>query len=108
MLGKLAFLYVKMAEATTPAINSAAMQNDATLTPPDDCADLAQLRGAIDALDARLVRLMALRQGYIGRAAVLKTDRATVRDDARVEDVVEKVLAEAGRAGLSPAIAEPV
>jgi len=84
------------------------MQNDATLTPPDDCADLAQLRGAIDALDARLVRLMALRQGYIGRAAVLKTDRATVRDDARVEDVVEKVLAEAGRAGLSPAIAEPV
>jgi isochorismate pyruvate lyase len=83
------------------------MQNDATLS-PDDCTDLAQLRGAIDALDARLVRLLALRQGYIGRAAVLKTDRATVRDDARVEDVVEKVLAEARRAGLSPAIAEPV
>ena len=88
------------------------MQNDApqdSITrPPEDCADLGQLRGAIDALDARLVRLLALRQAYIERAAVLKTDRVTVRDDARVEDVVEKALAEARRAGLSAAIAEPV
>jgi chorismate mutase len=110
MLGKLALLYVKTPEATTPAINSAAMQNDATqdsiTTPPEDCADLVQLRGAIDALDARLVRLLALRQAYIERAAVLKTDRATVRDEARIEDVVAKVLAEAKQAGLSPAIAE--
>jgi isochorismate pyruvate lyase len=31
-----------------------------------------------------------------------------VHDDARIEDVVAKVLAAAGPAGLSPAIAEPV
>ena len=67
-----------------------------------------QLRAAIDTLDARLVRLLARRQGYIERAAVLKKDRATVRDDARIEDVVRKVLAEAKAAGLSPAIAESV
>ena len=34
--------------------------------------------------------------------------RAVVHDDARIEDVVAKVLAEAKRAGLSAAIAEPV
>jgi isochorismate pyruvate lyase len=75
---------------------------------PEDCADMAQLRGAIDDLDQRLVRLLALRQGYIERAAVLKTDRGTVRDEARIEEVVTRVMAEARAAGLSPAIAEAV
>jgi len=69
---------------------------------------MADLRAAIDALDARLVALLAVRQSYMDRAAVLKTDRGQVRDQARVEDVVSKVLAEAKRQGLSPAIAEPV
>jgi isochorismate pyruvate lyase len=84
------------------------MQNDAPLKSPQDCADMDQLRAAIDTLDAALVRLLARRQGYIERAAVLKKDRATVRDDARIEDVVQKVVAEAKAAGLSPAIAESV
>jgi len=88
------------------------MQNDtpheSPLAQAADCADMAQLRVAIDALDARLVKLLALRQAYIERAAVLKTDRATIRDEARIEDVVTKVMAEAKAAGLSPAIAESV
>ena len=63
---------------------------------------------AIDALDAELVQLLARRQAYIERAAILKTDRGTVRDEARIEDVVQKVLAAAKQAGLSPAIAEAV
>jgi isochorismate pyruvate lyase len=84
------------------------MQNDISLKRPEDCADMGVLRGAIDALDARLVRLLALRQAYIERAAVLKTSRATIRDEARIEEVVTKVLAEAKAAGLSPAIAEAV
>lgn len=88
------------------------MQNanpkESPLTPAADCADMAQLRVAIDALDARLVRLLAQRQAYIERAAVLKTDRATIRDEARIADVIGKVLVEAKAAGLSPAIAESV
>jgi isochorismate pyruvate lyase len=84
------------------------MQNDASFIKPEDCADMAALRGAIDTLDARLVRLLALRQAYIERAAVLKRDRGTIRDEARIEDVVTKVLAQARAAGLSPAIAESV
>lgn len=88
------------------------MQSDAPGRPapkaPQDCASMAELRAAIDDLDQKLVALLAVRQAYIERAAVLKQDRDTVRDPARVEDVVSKVLAEAKRAGLSPAIAEPV
>jgi isochorismate pyruvate lyase len=88
------------------------MQNDAAarldLTPPDDCANMPQLRAAIDTLDARLVALLAVRQSYMDRAALLKPSRDQVRDPARVEDVVAKVLAEAARLGLSASIAEPV
>ena len=84
------------------------MQNDATLKSPQDCATMAELRDAIDAQDRALVRQLARRQAYIERAAVLKQDRGTVRDEARIEDVVTKVLVEAKQAGLSPAIAEAV
>jgi len=84
------------------------MQDDAPLKSPEDCADMAQLRAAIDGLDGRLVRLLAQRQAYVERAAALKTDRATIRDESRIEEVVEKVMAEAKKAGLSPAIAESI
>ena len=69
---------------------------------------MAELRAAIDALDARLVAMLAVRQTYIERAAVLKSERGTVRDTPRVEQVVRNVVAEAKRKGLSPAIAEAV
>ena len=97
-----------MARLTIPAYNSAAMQNDAPLTAPESCESMPDLRAAIDALDARLVALLAVRQAYIERAAQLKSDRSQVRDPARIEDVVAKVIAEGQRAGLSAEIAEPV
>jgi len=83
------------------------MQNDA-IQAPEDCRSMAELRAAIDALDRELVALLARRQLYIERAAVLKSDRDAVRDSARVEDVIAKVLAAAKDAGLSAQIAEPV
>ena len=84
------------------------MQNDAPPMPPESCTTMEELRDAIDALDVELVTLLARRQAYIERAAALKQDRGTVRDEARIEDVVGKVLAAAKQAGLSPAIAEAV
>lgn len=88
------------------------MQNDAPtnsgLTPAGNCGSMAELRAAIDTLDARLVALLAVRQAYIERAAQLKTGRDQVRDPARIEDVVAKVIAEGKKAGLSADIAEPV
>jgi isochorismate pyruvate lyase len=77
-------------------------------TAPEDCGSMAEVRQGVDALDRALVTLLAERQRYMDAAARIKPDRSVVHDDARIEDVVAKVLAAAGPAGLSPAIAEPV
>ena len=76
--------------------------------PASRCQNMADLRAQIDRLDRALVTLLAERQTYIERAAQIKTSRAVVHDQARIEDVVAKVLVAAKAAGLSPAIAEPV
>ena len=78
------------------------------LASPDACGSMTELRAAIDVLDARLVMLLAQRQTYVERAAVLKSERGAVRDTTRIEQVVRNVVAEATQAGLSPAIAEAV
>jgi isochorismate pyruvate lyase len=75
---------------------------------PEQCRDMAELRAEIDRLDRALVAMLAERQGYIERAAEIKQDRNIVRDEARIEDVVAKVLVAARKAGLDPKIAEPV
>ena len=69
---------------------------------------MAEVRIGVDALDRALVTLIAERQRYMDAAARIKPDRDAVHDDARIEDVVAKVLVSAEAAGLSPAIAEPV
>lgn len=69
---------------------------------------MAEVRQGVDALDRALVALLAERQGYMDAAARIKTDRAAVRDEARIEEVVAKVKAEARAQGLSETIAEPV
>ena len=112
-LGKRRSYSVKIARPTTPAYNSAAMQKDvplktADLKIPEACGSMVELRQAIDAVDARLVALLAVRQAYIERAAELKTGRDQVRDPERIEEVVAKVIAEGRKAGLSAEIAEPV
>jgi isochorismate pyruvate lyase len=75
---------------------------------PEACATMAEVRQGVDALDRALVALLAERQRYMDAAARIKQDRAAVRDEARVEDVVAKVKTEARRRGLSEEIAEPV
>ncbi|MDB5419087.1 MAG: chorismate mutase [Phenylobacterium sp.] len=76
--------------------------------PPEACASMSEVRQGVDALDRALVALLAERQRYMDAAARIKADRDAVRDAARIEDVVAKVKAEARKAGLSEAIAEPV
>lgn len=75
---------------------------------PEACLTMAEVRHGVDALDRALVQLLAERQRYMDAAARIKPSRDVVHDDARIEDVVSKVLAAAGPAGLSAAIAEPV
>src|SRR5690606_25181605 len=75
---------------------------------PEACGSMVEVRHGVDALDSALVDLLAERQRYMDAAARITPDRSVVHDEARIEDVVRKVLAAAAGAGLSPAIAEPV
>jgi isochorismate pyruvate lyase len=75
---------------------------------PEACRTMAEVRQGVDWLDRALVELLAQRQRYMDAAARIKPNREVVRDEARIEQVVANVKAEATRAGLSHAIAEPV
>ena len=62
---------------------------DCTTLAAEDCTTMAELRRAIDALDDRLVALLAARAGYIDRAAALKRPLGLpARIGPRVEEVV--------------------
>lgn len=75
---------------------------------PVPCPEMQEIRAQIDALDKRLVALLAERQKLIAAAGEVKPSRDTVRDEARIEEVIRLVLQEAERAGLARDIAEPV
>ncbi|WP_438852219.1 chorismate mutase [Brevundimonas nasdae] len=75
---------------------------------PADCQSMAEVRQGVDALDRALVTLLAERQRYMDAAARIKPNRDAVFDQARIDDVVAKVLVTAETKGLSPDIAEPV
>lgn len=72
------------------------------------CQTMADIRREIDRLDRALVRLLAERLTYIERAGHIKRDRGTVRDEARINDVLTKVRAACVAEGFPSSIAEPV
>jgi isochorismate pyruvate lyase len=65
---------------------------------------MTEVRAEIDALDRRLVALIAERLHYIDEAARIKPRRDQVRDEARIADVLAKASAEARRLGCDPAV----
>ena len=75
---------------------------------PAECQSMADVRQGVDSLDRALVALLAERQRYMDAAARIKPDRDAVFDQARIDDVVAKVLVAAEAHHLSPDIAEPV
>ncbi len=75
---------------------------------PDDCATMTDVRAGVDEIDRILVTLLARRQGYMNAAARIKPSRSVVRDEARIQQVLDNVAANGAREGLSWAIAEPV
>jgi isochorismate pyruvate lyase len=75
---------------------------------PERCQTMADVRAGVDEIDRLLVALIARRQGYMNAAARIKPHRAAVRDEARIQQVLDNVRAAAAPAGLSWAIAEPV
>jgi isochorismate pyruvate lyase len=72
------------------------------------CGDMTEVRAAIDAIDKRLVALIAERLHYIDEAGRIKSERGQVRDEARIADVLAKTRKEALRLGCDPAVVEAV
>ena len=84
------------------------MADQLAIKPPRFCTTMEEVRSGVDAIDRALVTLVAERQKFMEQAARIKKDRDEVRDEARIRDVLDKVLAQAKKKGLSEAIAEPV
>ena len=76
---------------------------------PATIATMAELRAEIDALDERLVALLADRARLIDRAAELKPGEGMpARISARVEEVVGNAAAAAAARGLDPVLVEGI
>lgn len=69
---------------------------------PEDCETMIDVRAGVDEVDRALVALLVRRFGYMDAAARIKTDRDTVRDEARKAQVLDNVGREAAAAGLQP------
>jgi isochorismate pyruvate lyase len=79
------------------------------MKPAAQVTSMPELRTQIDALDAELVRLLAVRLEHIDRAAVLKqAEGLPARIPARVEEVVANVRALALERHLDPDLAEQI
>lgn len=74
------------------------------MTAPE--ANIDAVRAEIDALDRRIVELIAERQQWVVVAGSLKKNEDAVRAPARVEQVIAKVRALAEEAGASPEVME--
>ncbi len=77
--------------------------------PPAHCRSMAELRREIDALDRRIVAMLARRAACIDRAIELKpSEGLPARIPDRVQAVMDNIRAEALATGLDPALAEEI
>jgi len=70
------------------------------------CETMADVRRHIDALDERIVALMAERGGYVAQAARIKQSADQVYDQARIDFIVDRVKAMASGHGMPEAVVE--
>lgn len=66
-----------------------------TAKSPEDCETMAEVRVGVDALDRELMKLIAVRFGYMRAAARIKPERGHVRDEARKAQVIANAVADA-------------
>jgi isochorismate pyruvate lyase len=79
------------------------MTDNAAAPPlPEACTTMAEVRAGVDALDRRLVTLIAERLRYMEAAARIKPDRGAVRDDDRKAEVIARARATAAALGCPP------
>ncbi|KAF1043007.1 chorismate mutase [Xylophilus sp.] len=74
--------------------------------PVEHCGTMADVRRHIDALDDRIVALIAERGGYVAQAARIKQSADQVYDGPRIEYIVDRVKAQARGLGAPEAVVE--
>jgi len=72
------------------------------------CTTMTDVRCCVDALDDILVPLLVQRAGYMTQAARIKQDVNLVRDEARIQAIVDRVRAHAVAEGGEPAVIEAI
>jgi isochorismate pyruvate lyase len=70
------------------------------------CHTMQEVRTHIDALDARLVALMAERSTYVAQAARIKNNPELIVDVQRIEYIIDRVRSMATELGAPPDVAE--
>ena len=72
------------------------------------CTTMKEVRQGVDALDDILLPLLVQRSGCMTQAARVKNDASLVRDEARIQAIVDRVregaLAQGGQADVLEAI----
>ncbi len=72
------------------------------------CTTMDDVRRHIDALDDILVPLLVTRGGYMTQAARIKQDASQVRDEKRIQAIVDRVRARARIEGGEPDLLEAI
>ena len=71
-----------------------------------DCQTMQEVRAGVNALDDILVPLLVERSGYMTQAAKVKNNEHLVRDEARIQAIVDRVRPMAEAQGGNPDLME--
>lgn len=72
----------------------------------EKCESLEQAREKIDAIDTALIQMIATRQFYVDQAVRFKKSIQDVQSPERVEQIIQKVRAQAVELGIDPDLVE--
>lgn len=78
------------------------------ITKVQHCTTMQEVRSQVDALDDILVPLLVERVGYMTQAARIKQHNDHVRDEARIEQIVQRVRQHANTEGGPPEVIEAI
>jgi isochorismate pyruvate lyase len=70
------------------------------------CTTMLEVRQGVNALDDILVPLLVQRSGFMTQAARVKNDAQLVRDEARIQAIVDRVRERTVAEGGDPALLE--
>ena len=75
---------------------------------PKECTSLEDVRNEIDKIDLKIVDLMAARNNYIKQLAHFKDSVEKIKEESRIDAVINRVRAHGIEQGLSPNLIEEI